>query len=82
MNACLEVVLPSLLVEQQASVGTLCLAPEVINTFACELSMTLWCQDGFDSETICDMLQHPLLIEKVMTHSHDVSQAGTNVKHS
>jgi hypothetical protein len=44
--------------------------------------MTLWCQDGFDSETICDMLQHPLLIEKVMTHSHDVSQAGTNVKHS
>ena len=82
MNADFEVIFPFLFVEREASKGTLCLAPEVINTFACEVSMTLWCQDGFDSETICDMLQHPLLIEKVMTHSHDVSQAGTNVKHS
>ena len=82
MNADFEVIFPFLFVEREASKGTLCLAPEVFNTLARKLCVTLRCQDDFDSETICDVLQHSLLIEEVMTHSHDVSQAGISVKNS
>ena len=73
-NTCLEIVLTFLFLKAHVSVCTLSTGPDILHALASKFRMTLWCQEYFDTDALCNMLQHALLVNEIMTHAHDVSQ--------
>lgn len=70
----------SFLFEAHVSVGALCTGPDILHTLVCELGVTLWCQEDCHTKIVCNELQHSLLIEEIIAHSHYMPQVCAVIK--
>ena len=80
-NALQEGLFSFLELQGHVSIFVLRATPDILDPFACEFGMTFRSQEHSTSKLSCDILQHSLFVQKVVTHCHQMAQAGFKVDH-